>query len=95
MDMDKMDITISLRGRYGEFSAGKTIHALYYQCFEPLASGDVPIISAINKEVSEDEVKMKMKIRKNTADIIAKEIAEFLVNAMKSKDTHNGYPVER
>lgn len=90
-----MDLRLSLSGRFGDFSAGKKIPELYYQCFEPLASGDVPMISAINKEASEEEVRIKMEIRKDAANIIAKELAEFLVNAMKSKDTHNGYPVDR
>ncbi len=90
-----MDINISLNGRYGNFVAGMKIPELYYQCFESFASGDVPMISAINKEASNAEVGIKMELRKDAADIIAKEISRFLVDSMKSNDTHNGYPINR
>ncbi len=86
-----MKLSIMLEGRYFSAHACIEIEELFLKCFSPVETGDFALISSFNNEVSSAEAKVIMKTREDAAEIIAKEISEFIVSQMKSRDTHNGY----
>ncbi|MBV1929825.1 MAG: hypothetical protein KUG81_09990 [Gammaproteobacteria bacterium] len=91
----KILINVRVEGIAGNFVAGVDVQDVFRVCFKPLRSGDVPLISAFDGEVSSSEAARQMELRKDAAKIIADDLAGLIVSAMRSKDTHNGYKIER
>lgn len=88
----KLFMAVYLEGRRGSFEAGREIPELYREVFEPLRVGDEPMLRSVCDEISPEAARVVMETRKDAADILAKEIAAFLVDEMKKHDTFNGYP---
>ena len=89
----KITLSVYVEGMYGNYVADKVLPEYQQQCFEPLKTTDDSLLSLCTGDVlvSSDKAKIVLKTRENAAELLAKELSEMIVNAMKSKDTHNGY----
>lgn len=90
--MDIM-LNVAVNGVRGIFCAGLSVPDVFKPCFEPLRSGDIPIISALEREAGSAEVEHRMQLRSDAAKILADDIAKLIASEMGSKDTHNGYKI--
>ena len=88
-----MDIELSVRvnGRFHTYTAARKIDELQRECFAPLKTCDDRLIGALAGDVSEEQARIVVKTRKDAAEILAKELSEMIITAMKNEDTHNGY----
>jgi len=92
----KLTLQVNLKNQYGHWCGAIDIPDLYRRCFEPLKTCDDPLIAWMSGDVMKHgvEAKIVMKTREDAAEILAKELADFIVTAMKKDDTHNGYRKE-
>jgi len=90
----KLELLVRLNGRQGSYFSAMNVPELQLEQFAPIDVCDEPYVRAITGSVSNDEAKIIMKTREDAAEIIAKELTKLIVDAMKSKDTTNGYPNE-
>ena len=87
----QLELTVNLRGQFVSVGAFIEIPEMFRQCFEPMkVCTDVYLAGMLN-EVSVAESRIIMKTREDAAEIIAKNIADMLVDEMKKHDTRNGY----
>jgi len=90
----KLTIRIDAWGEYGHWVAATEVPELYRRCFAPLHTGDGSVFSVLAGDVSDAEAQIIYKTREDAAKILAKELSEFLVKAMKKNDTYNGYELD-
>ena len=89
-----MKLIVEVKGHYWSGGAVMDIPELYYKCFEPLKTTDVPefyLHSHLTGEYSEEMIPIAMKIRSDAAEILAKALATMIVCEMSKYDKHNGY----
>jgi hypothetical protein len=86
-------LMVNVEGEFGSWDAGKDIEELYRREFEPLKTCDDPSMAYISGDnlAGSIEARTVIKARKDAAEILARELAEFIVAAMERNDTHNGY----
>jgi len=89
---NKVILRVSVNGEYGSFYANIEASYLYGQQFETLRQSDNDFLSAIACEPSAAAARVFIKTRKNAAEILSRELTKMIIDAMKAKDTHNGYP---
>lgn len=93
--MRSMDIELIVRvnGQFLSVGYAMKVPEQFEQTFEPLCTCDDALIAYAtgDKLAGSQEVNIIMKTRDDAADVIAKALAELLVNAMKKHDSHNGY----
>ena len=92
--MDKIKLSVSYLGQHFDVVACRDIPMIFEECFKPIDICDDRFFRAVSGGVSREEAKIIMKTREDAADILAKEISEFIVSAMKKNDTENGYKNE-
>ena len=92
----KLSLRVDVEGDYGSWYVGRDIPELYRREFEPLKTCDDPAMAYISGDnlAGNIEARTVMRARKDAADILARELSEFIVAAMERNDTHNGYPKE-
>jgi hypothetical protein len=88
-----ISIDISLDGRFSRARVSREVDEVFRRAFEPIRYGDCGPISAMT-DISTAECRVVLKLRQDAAEFIATEIAEMLIEQMKSKDTLNGYSIE-
>lgn len=91
--MRSLDIRVSAQGRLGTFAAGIKIDEVLLEAYKPLAFCDDPLLCSGTGEIPKNsamEIKA-IKLREDAAERIAKALTEILIDAMKEKDTYNGY----
>ena len=89
-------IKVGLDGMYHNYAAGKDITELQqYELFEPLRTTDDPLMAMVTGEMLEGSpvAEKVLRTRKDAAEILARELTEIIIDAMKANDTHNGYKV--
>jgi len=89
-----IEITVRVNGRYISVGAGIKVPELYESCFEPMRVCDEPLMALVTGDILHDKAEIVMKTREDAAEILAKELSSFLVDAMKKNDTYNGYKEE-
>lgn len=67
---------------------------VHYQCFVPLRECTEVYLAEATAEVTQAEAKIIRVIRKDAADILARQLSELIVAAMEKDDTLNGYKVK-
>jgi len=89
----EMTIKIDIKGQHYQGGACLNIPELMTRSFSPMKTTDIPELSLHGDEISDDcvEYKSTIKCREDAAQILAKEIADYLVKDMSKLDTHNGY----
>jgi len=87
----KINLQVNIDGMYWSGGAGIEVPELYRKCFEPMKTGDEPLVAMVTGEIMEQEANIVMKTRSDAAEILGRELAELIVREMKAKDTHNGY----
>lgn len=90
-----MNITlcVTVAGQNPSVSMCTNLDEVQRRCFAPLKTSDDRLIGALAGDVSDVEARIIIKTRKDAAQIIAKELAEMIVNEMKKNDTHDGYEI--
>ena len=93
---DEIELIARVRGVYETFGGCIKVPSLMYEAFEPLKTGDDPIMGIVSGEVyrESEEAKRIIKVREDAAKILADELAALIVSEMKKYDTHNGYKVK-
>lgn len=88
-----MQLFIRIDGRYGQAAIEITIPELVRREFEPLCTNDDPAMCCFDGGLPTDSraVRTRIQLRKNAAELLAKDLAEQLVSFMAANDTHNGY----
>ena len=88
-------IKVGLDGMYHNYVAGKDITELQQYEFAPLKTTDEPLMAMAAGEMLEGSpvAEKVLRTRKDAAEILARELTEIIIDAMKSNDTHNGYKV--
>lgn len=89
----KLSLRVDVNGEYGSWSACKEIPELYRREFVCHATCDDPSLVYLTGEklMSSIADETVVKARKDAAEILARELADFIVAAMERGDTHNGY----
>ena len=90
-----LSLRLDVEGRYGHWAAAMEIPELYREEFEPLRTCDDPVIAMTLGEAMDAKARKVIKARKDAADILARELAKMIVEAMERNDTHNGYRKEQ
>jgi hypothetical protein len=92
----RITLRVLVEGMYGEYTAGCDIPELIRESFAPLKTTAEPMLAFITGDVLEEsgELNKVMELRKDSAKILSESLAELIIGAMKSQDTHNGYPKE-
>ncbi len=88
--MAKLDIMVRVNGRHWDGYAGKEIPELYQECFEPIRTSDESMLMPFG-EISHQEARRVLKVRRDAAEILAKELTEMILSEMGKNDTYNGY----
>lgn len=86
-----VEVTVKLKGEYCSVASGFVLPELLQRAFEPIDVCDDPLTQMITGGISEECAQIVMKMRKDSAEIIAKELADHLVKQMSKHDTSNGY----
>lgn len=91
----RVTIRVDIDGMYSNVSAAIDVTDLQVKCFEPLKTGDDPIVAMTGGEVMQGSQKATevIRTRLDAADDLAKVLADHIVTEMKKNDTHNGYDV--
>ncbi len=89
----KLSLRVNVEGMYYTYAACVELSELQQECFEPMKTGDTPLISGMVGEIGYHEARTVMKTREDAAEVLAKDLAKLIVDAMKKNDTHNGYEV--
>jgi len=91
----KLEIMVSVQGYHGEYRAGKIIPELEQVEFRNHDVCDDFYLRLANPSgcVSEVEYEKIMVVRKDAADILARELSELIVKSMSDGDTRNGYKI--
>ena len=91
--MGKLRVSIYYQDQYNSSCAELEIPDIYQQAFEPLKVCDDSRIAMATGEyfTNSDAVQVVIKRRKDAAKILAKELTQFLLEAMEKQDTYNGY----
>ena len=86
-------IWVEVSDRFGRHVIAKEISDLRTHAFEPVRTTDDVFMAIANGEKIADTepVRMVIKTRKDAAEVLAKELAEMIVEHMEKNDTHNGY----
>lgn len=92
----ELSIRVETMSRYGRFFACVNIDEPLVEAFEPLKTGDDPLVAVVTGEVMpcDEKINTVVKLRENAAQDISQKLTELLMAAMKKHDTHNGYPIE-
>jgi hypothetical protein len=88
-----ISIDVSLDGEFSRAQISREVDEVFRRAFEPMRHGDCGLVSAMT-DMSTAECRVILKLREEAAQFIATEIAEMLIEHMKSKDTLNGYSIE-
>ena len=90
-------LRLDVEGRYFNGGAVVEVPELMREEFEPLRTCDDPVTARITGDVvaKTAAVKIAIKKRKDSAEILAKELAEMILNEMRKDDEHNGYRKRR
>ena len=91
--MGKLKVSVHYQDQYTSSCAELEIPDIYHQAFESLKVCDDSIIAMATGEylANSDTVQIVIKRRKDAAKILAKELTQFLLEAMEKQDTYNGY----
>ena len=94
-----MHLVVKVKDVYSQkeyFYALDLNDAGFYEEFDSLHVSDSPLLAYAtgDKLASSEEVRKFVKLRKDTAKNLGKEIARQIVRLMEREDTINGYPVE-
>lgn len=89
----KITLCVDINGQFYHGRSARQIPELVRQCFEPLKTCDDPTLAYVTGETlaGSQEAAIVIQTREDAAEILAKELAEMIVSAMKKNDTHNGY----
>ena len=89
----KATLGLYIEGEYWRGGANIDLTELQKRHFEPLKTCNEPIMMAITGDVLKHskQEQVIIKTRKDVAEILAKELAVFIIKEMSKNDTHNGY----
>ncbi len=89
----RLDLRVYVDGMYFNGGAMVEIPELMRREFEPLKTCDDPILGMVLGEMPEEcqKVKTIIKMREDSAKILAEHLAELIVHEMTKNDEHNGY----
>lgn len=90
-------LTVYLGDGHKTASAAIAISGMYEEAFEPIRTNDNPLMCMLepgSTTMSSQSYVAKRKLRKDAADVLAKELAMVLLQQMEQYDTHNGYKKE-
>lgn len=88
-------VEVRVNTMYGTFAAGLTIDPLLLQQFAPMRISEDPALCVVTGDISTEQAKIIIKERSKAAEHLGRELARMILDAMKSNDTLNGYPVEK
>ncbi len=91
----KMTLCVRVEGRFGEYVACKDLPEYQQECFEPLGTCDDALVAMATGDelVGSQVARTVVKTREDTAKSLAAELVPIIVEAMKKRDTHNGYKI--
>ena len=91
----RLNLRVDIDGMYWNGGACIEVPEMFRKCFEPMKTCDDPIVAYATGDTFKDEtIKIVMKTRDDAAEILAKELANMIIDEMKKNDTHNGYANE-
>ena len=93
-----MLLTVYLDDGHKTSSAAITISDLYEEAFEPIHINEHPLMCLLepgSMTMSSQAFTVKRKLRKDAAEVLAKELSRVLLQQMAQYDTHNGYKKEK
>ena len=88
----EIKLVVNVNGEYGSYSAGVDIPEQQQRMFKPMHVVDEAIGLYLDPlAVNEVRGMVIMQAREDAAKVIAENLTRLIVDAMKSKDTFNGY----
>lgn len=94
--MNSITIRVDVNNRFGHYAASIELRdEVQVECFNPCRTTDEPMLAIATGDIyaKDDEFQRVIKTREDAAKIIAEQLTEHIINAMKKNDTHNGYKV--
>lgn len=88
----KIKLIVNVDGIHFNGEAAVDIPELLVEQFKPCKFCDDPIIAMATGDIMEHELIKVMKIRDDTANILAKHLSKMIFAQMRKHDTFNGYP---
>ena len=90
----KLSLHVTIDGMHYGGRFGVNIPEQLEQAWEPKDKCDDAIMKYVggSNVATRDEMVMVMRMRKDAAETLAKQLTELIVEAMSQKDTTNGYP---
>jgi hypothetical protein len=96
MDKATLSVTLDFGGYRNSLTAAVEIAGPYVEVFDPLDLCDEPLITMLgSNHVTHATYQRKLRLREGFAKDLAGRLAAHLVGMMSSRDTHNGYPIEK
>ena len=92
--MAELTLGVAVNGQYDNAAIKLEIADLFHEAFEPLKTCDDLTMAYITKDklICSQAVQRVIKLREDTAKILAENLTQLLLEQMKKHDTHNGYP---
>lgn len=80
-----------------QFTGGAAVQVPepFIECFQPLRVSDDALLSALEFGAIACSAthERRLKLRRNAAEIIAKQLTDLIIEQMEAQDTVNGYKV--
>lgn len=87
----KLTVTVRANGRFCDAQASIVVPEPLEQCFEPMKVAVDPFLAGALDEKTCAEAEIKIKLREDAANYIAKALTDLLTQEMRKYDTLNGY----
>ncbi len=85
------DLTVCINGEFENICYKTELENYYAEQFQPVDECDDVLVSLATGGISEQQMKIVTKRRKDAAKYLAEKLAGLLLEAMEKNDTKNGY----
>ena len=88
----RISLQVQVEGRYWTGAAGVEVPDLLRETFTPIDVCTDALTAMAVGGVTEVVARKVMIVRKDAAEILAKQLTELILSEMRKQDTANGYP---
>lgn len=87
----ELRINVLVNGIYWDGGASVIVPDLLVESFNPVDKCDDAFIAGIVGGETYESMERVIKLRKDAAEILSRQLTELLIREMSKNDTHNGY----